>query len=80
MLEKVIFYCLDNYFFLFGVYYLGYRLKKAHNIGLFCYLAETVGFEPTGRVCATKRFRVVLVMTTSIHLRMSEYIVQYSDC
>ena len=33
-------------------------------------LAETVGFEPTDRVYAIKRFRVVLVMTTSIHLRI----------
>ena len=33
-------------------------------------MAETVGFEPTDRVYAIKRFRVVLVMTTSIHLRI----------
>ena len=37
----------------FGVF-LGYKvwgidLKKPYFKGFFCYLAETVGFEPTGR-------------------------------
>ena len=32
--------------------------------------AETVGFEPTCRLQAAKRFRVALVMATSIRLHM----------
>ena len=38
-------------------------------MAFLCYLAETVGFEPTDGV-TVKRFRVVLVMTTSIRLQV----------
>ena len=40
-------------------------------MAFLCYLAERVGFEPTDGV-TVKRFRVVLVMTASIALRISQ--------
>ena len=52
--------------------------NKKHPQRAFSVLAEMVVFEPTCRLSPTKRFRVVLVMTTSIHLRIKNTLILYT--